>query len=80
MKASQCQNANDVYFAHLAGHDQKGQDYIPIFFYADGSKKANRIKGNQWDDTMLHMEIDVHDEDLEVIKIPWLHPMTYRIT
>ena len=34
-------------------------------------KKANRIKGKQWDDTMFQMEIDVNDEDLEVTK----HPM-----
>ena len=47
---------------------KKGNGYTPVFFYADGSKtKANRIKGKERDDTMSHMGIGVHVEDLGVI-------------
>ena len=40
------------------------------FSYADGSKKAKRAKGTEWEDTMFQMKIGVRDEGLEVINNP----------
>ena len=70
LKASQGQNANDVYFAQLTGNSQKRKDYTPVFSYVYGSKKANRIKGKKWDDTMFEMSVDVYDDDINFIQSP----------
>ena len=45
-------------------------DYIPIFSYADGSKHPNRIRGNEWNDTMFEMSVDIYDHDLELFQSP----------
>ena len=33
-------------------------------------KKANRIKGNKWDDTLFEMSVDVYDDDINFIQSP----------
>ena len=68
--SQQGQNANDVYFAQLTGHAHKGKDYVPVFSYADGSNKANRIRGTKWDDTMFEMSVDIYDDDINFIQSP----------
>ena len=68
--SQQGQNANDVYFSQLIGNAQTRKDYVPVFSYADGSKKASRIKGKKWDDTMFEMSVDVYDDDINFIKSP----------
>ena len=71
LKASQGENANDVYFAQLTKKGKKkDQEYDPAFTFVDGSKKANRIKGDQWNDTMFEMSVDVYEEDINFINSP----------
>merc|ERR1711884_940347 len=54
LKASQGENANDVYFAQLTKKGKKMvNEYDPTFTFVGGSKKANRLKGDQWNDTMF---------------------------
>merc|ERR1712079_284982 len=71
LKASQGENANDVYFAQLTKKGKKRvKEYDPTFTFVDGSKKANRIKGDQWNDTMFEMSADVYDDDINFINSP----------
>ena len=71
LKASQGENANDVYFAQLTKKGKKkDKEYDPAFTFVDGSKKANRIKGDQWNDTMFEMSVDVYEEDINFINSP----------
>ena len=71
LKASQGENANDVYFAQLTKRGKKrDKEYDPAFTFVDGSKKANRIKGDQWNDTMFEMSVDVYDDDINFINSP----------
>ena len=46
------------------------KEYDPTFTFVDGSKKANRIKGDQWNDTMFEMSVDVYEEDINFINSP----------
>lgn len=48
----------------------KKQQFDPYFTYTDGSNNANRIKGKGWDDIMFEISVDVHDDDLKVLKSP----------
>ena len=64
---SQGQNANDVYFAQLVDLATKKQPFDPLFTYADGSKKTNRIKGNHWDDIMFEMSVDVNEDGIQLL-------------
>ena len=71
LKASQGENANDVYFAQLTKKGKKrDKEYDPAFTFVDGSKKANRIKGDQWNDTMFEVSVDVYDDDINFINSP----------
>ena len=70
----QGQNANDVYFSKLIGHSTKKAQHNPIFTITDGSKKPSRIKGKQWDDTMVEMSVDVTEEDMKVFQSPSATP------
>ena len=70
LKTSQGQHANDVYFAQLVDLATRKQQFDPLFTYAEGSKKTNRIKGKHWDDIMFDMSVGVHDDDLTVLKSP----------
>ena len=67
---SQGQSANDVYFSQLVDLATKKQQFEPLFTYIEGSKRASRIKGKHWDDIMFEMSVDVHDDDLTVLKSP----------
>ena len=67
---SQGQNTNDACFSQLVDLATKKQQFDPRFTYAEGSKKTNRIKGKHWDDIMFEMSVDVHDDDLTVLKSP----------
>ena len=40
----------------------------------DGSKKATRSKGDEWNNTMLEMSLDVTDQDIHVFKQPLITP------
>ena len=46
------------------------KEYDPTFTFVDGSKKANRIKGDQWNDTMFEMSVDVYEDDIKFINSP----------
>merc|ERR1711884_663013 len=75
IKSSQGENANDVYFAQLTKKGRnRVKEYHPTFTFVDGSKKANRIKGDQWNDTMFEMSVDVYDEDINLINSPMPTP------
>ena len=41
---------------------------------AGGSKKPSRIKGKQWNDTMVEMSVDVTEEDMKVFQSPSTTP------
>ena len=41
---------------------------------ADGSKKPSRIKGKQWNDTMVEMPVNVADEDMKTCQSPSMTP------
>ena len=49
---------------------KEDKEYDPAFAFVDGSKKANRIKGDQWNDTMFEMSVDVYEEDINFINSP----------
>ena len=71
LKASRGENANDVYSAQLTRRGKKKvKEYDPTFAFVDGSKKANRIRGDQWNDTMFEMSVDVYEEDINRINSP----------
>ena len=63
-----------MYFAQLVDYATKKTHCNPVFSFVDGSKKPSRIKGKQWNDTMVEMPVDVNEDDMKLFQSPLTTP------
>ena len=65
---AQPSNANDVYYQKLTDYGRQRGEPEPIFKVTETSFKPSRIRGKNWNDVCINIELDVYEEDLELFR------------